>query len=305
VPLAVSTMFVQDVTGAEAKLRKLVETGLEAVEIEYRVSASELEGLIPLLKRAGIRVTSLHNPVPRPDTLPIEAASGDRMPFSSPERETRRQATALALATLQTAHDVEAGATVFHLGFIPDLMDRWPEITRFFDEDRVETEEAEEVRAELVQLRYELAGPFVDRAMLALEPLLIPAERLGVTIGIEIRNHLHEVPSPNEIARILDTFRGAPIGYWHDVGHAVIQERVGLLSEQAVLERFKDSLVGVHLHDVREREDHLAPGQGTVDFTTLAPFVEEVSLFKVLEVKPAPAGQVREGVEVLRSAGVL
>jgi sugar phosphate isomerase/epimerase len=143
--------------------------------------------------------------------------------------------------------------------------------------------------------------------MLALEPLLIPAERLGVAIGIEIRNHLHEVPSPNEIARILETFHGAPIGYWHDVGHAEVQERVGLLNQQAVLDRFTkdvgEQLLGVHLHDVRGLEDHLPPGQGTVDFTRLAPLL--AGCFKVLEVRPAPVGQVREGVEVLRSAGIL
>jgi hypothetical protein len=50
--------------------------------------------------------------------------------------------------------------------------------------------------------------------------------------------------SPNEESESL-------VSYWHDVGHAEVQQRLGFASHEGWLSQFKDRMVGVHLHDIR------------------------------------------------------
>jgi sugar phosphate isomerase/epimerase len=308
VTLAVSTLFVSHLDDPAGMARALTALPVQGVEIGYRLKETTLKRLIGLLKAAHIPVVSLHHPVPLPNDAQPETASGDRLALSSPWREERQAGIAAALKTLQLASDLEAGAVVFHLGSIPELEPLWAEFRRHYFEKLVESEEAALFRGEAVARRRELAAPYVDRAMLSLERLLIPAEHLGVRIGLETRYHFHEVASPNEIARILETFRGAVIGYWHDTGHAEVQERVGLTGHRALLERFQDSfvegLVGVHLHDVDGLTDHLPPGAGSLDWRGLAPLLARAPI-KVLEVSPGPPReQMMEGMQLLDEAGI-
>jgi len=41
-----------------------------------------------------------------------------------------------------------------------------------------------------------------------------------VLLGLENRYHDHELPGPDDFKVIFDKFKGAPVGYWHDTGHA-------------------------------------------------------------------------------------
>jgi sugar phosphate isomerase/epimerase len=302
--VGISTLYVANLAGAAEMTAAISGLPVEGVEIDYRIKASVLRDLVALLREARIPVLSLHHPVPLPDDATPDAASGDRLSLSSPGREEREAALKAALGSLQLASDLEAAAVVFHLGSVAELEPLWAELRRHFEQEMVDSEEAAGFRAEAVSRRQELAGPYVERAMLALEKLLVPAERLGVRIGLEVRYHFHEVPSPAEIARILDTFRGAAIGYWHDTGHAEVQERVGFLSHRAMLERFASELLGAHLHDVRGLTEHLCPGEGTIDFPTLAPLLAKTPI-KILEVLPAPRERALEGLSLLREAGVI
>jgi sugar phosphate isomerase/epimerase len=303
--LAVSTAYIAQLDGPAEMVRALAALPIEGVEIDYRLKGRTLKELLPLLKAAGLPVVSLHHPVPLPNDLELLAASADRLSLSSPIRDEREAGLRAAQRTLELASDLEAAVVVFHLGTIAELEPLWPDFRRHYLEKIVDSEEAAEFRAEAVERRRELAQPFVERAMLALDKLLPRAERLGVRIALENRYHFHEVPSPLEIEIILETFRGGNIGYWHDTGHAAVQERVGFAQQRALLEVFGGSLLGVHLHDVRDLDDHLSPGAGTLDWPALAPLLSKAPI-KVLEVfPPAPPEQVAEGIALLHETGVL
>lgn len=302
---ALSTAYVAQLEGPAGMARALAALPVAGVELDYRLKAATLKGLLPLLKSAGLPVVSLHHPVPLPDDLPLEAASGERLSLASPDRAEREAGLAAARRTLELASDLEAGVVVFHLGSIGELAPLWDELRRHHQEGMVEGEEAAQFRAEAVERRAELAGPYLERALTGLDRLMGPAERLGVKVAVEVRYHFHEVPSPKEIERILSELRGAPIGYWHDTGHAEAQERVGFFGHRAMLEYFQDALLGVHLHDIDGLRDHLPPGAGSLDWAGLAPLLAKAPL-KVLEVHPpAILEQVREAVSVLHEAKVL
>ncbi|MFH0810353.1 MAG: TIM barrel protein [Pseudomonadota bacterium] len=288
---------------AEAMARALASLGVGGVEIEYRLKEHLLRALLPLLRAADLKVVSLHHPVPLAEGAPPRAASGDYLALSSPSPTDRKAGIAAATRSLEFASSLEAGVVVFHLGWIPEVEPFWAGFRRLYQDNMTDSEEAARLRAEAVERRSGLVGPYLDRAMLSLDKLLGRAERLGVKIALENRYYFHEVPSVNETAAILDAFRGAPVGYWHDVGHASTQERIGFASQRAVLERFQDHLLGVHLHDAQGLDDHLPPGAGTLDFAALSKPLAAAPL-KVLEVRPAPPEQMTEAVALLRDVGI-
>ncbi|GAI91730.1 unnamed protein product, partial [marine sediment metagenome] len=109
-----------------------------------------------------------------------------------------------------------------------------------------------------------------------------------------------EIPTPEEMQAILTVFSGAPIYYWHDVGHAQIYENLGFFKHKALLDRFKQRMLGIHLHDIDGIDDHRAPLKGRFDFNLLKPYVKKETL-KVLEPHyPATAEEIIRGQRYLK-----
>jgi hypothetical protein len=66
---------------------------------------------------------------------------------------------------------------------------------------------------------------------------------------------------------------GAPVGYWHDTGHADIKEGMGLLNHRQHLESLAPRALGFHLHDVNAQgQDHQPVGAGHIDFEMVSSF---------------------------------
>jgi sugar phosphate isomerase/epimerase len=112
----------------------------------------------------------------------------------------------------------------------------------------------------------------LEAVLLSLEKLNREAEKRGIFLGIENRFHFQKIPDSQEIRLILEKFKGRRTRYWHDVGHAKVQENIGLNSQRDPLEAFSEEMIGIHLHEVIGFDDHLAPGQGEVEFNEIKPF---------------------------------
>ena len=69
------------------------------------------------------------------------------------------------------------------------------------------------------------------------------AVRRGLLLGVENRFHPHEIPVRDEIGTILREFAGGAVRYWHDVGHALNHQRLGLTTQQELLEAYGQSRV--------------------------------------------------------------
>ena len=95
------------------------------------------------------------------------------------------------------------------------------------------------------------------------------------------------------------------VGYWHDVGHAEVNSRLGFAPHRVWFEKFKPRMIGVHLHDVRGIRDHCAPGVGTVDWDFLAQNLP-ASIIKVCEIGEwNPHRACARAVPFLKSRGIL
>lgn len=101
------------------------------------------------------------------------------------------------------------------------------------------------------------------------------------------------------LTSFLKHFAGAPIGYWHDTGHAHVQESLNIFSADELLKRYSKFLVGIHIHDARGLVDHLSPGDGVIDFKEIGTWIGEETL-KVIELKPGtPDHKVASGIRFL------
>lgn len=275
----------------------LLRMGFEGMELDFRVTPQLLQELLPALKGGGVKVVSLHNFCPVPDPLPHHKASGDAFNMASLDPEERREAIRWTCRTLEVAHELEAKAVVLHLGYM-DLEGKRPhELYRQgqWDDGKLK---------DYLHLRASKAPPHLDAVLICLDRILRRAEELGVVVGIENRYYLHEFPFGEEIGRILQEFRGAPIGYWHDTGHAHVLEVLGALKGRELLERYASQLAGVHLHDANDLKDHLPPGRGTLDFGEILRLLPEGTV-TVMEIHPpATEEEIAEGLKMLKKKGV-
>lgn len=282
----------KDLSGLKGWLGDL---GLSAVELDFRVTAEQLERIRPSLD-SEIKVISLHNFCPVPDGVKPEKASGDLFNLASLDWEERRLAIRYTIRTIELAHELEAEVVVLHLGFVALEGVN----AGFYREGVFEGGK----RDDFLKERDKKAQRHLDALFLALEPIAKRAESLGVILGVENRNYPHEIPLADEIGLVLEAFEGAPFGYWHDVGHAHVLEYLGFLNQRELLERYKDHLIGVHLHDAKGIKDHLPLGKGDVDLQALRPFFCQVR--KVLEVHPPVQDrEIKEGLSYLQEIGLL
>jgi sugar phosphate isomerase/epimerase len=173
--------------------------------------------------------------------------------------------------------------------------------SRLYAAGSIGTKEAAALLDEQRRIRKSSRQKHLDAVLKGLEKLNRVAERNGVLLGIENRYHFHEIPDFEEIGLILNKFDGANLGYWHDIGHARVQENLGILRRHQLLDAYSENVVGMHIHDVRGLSDHLAPGQGDIDWQEFRPYLKE-SIPKILEIngKKASWKDLVKGIEIIR-----
>lgn len=306
--LALSTSYFtlrRTEPAGEAMVEEARALGFGALEVEYRVTAGQLRAIAPAVARGDVRVVSVHHPLPRnPRVSPFDAHE-DRPSLASLDADERRAAGRLAAETLNRAADLGAGAAVFHVGSVvldPGVDSR--ELHRLVAAGKRESAAYEELREQVAASRSRHARRHLDALLANLDRMAGDAQRKGLVIGIENRYHPEQIPNREELETIFRELEGAPLAYWHDTGHAASLAALGFLaSPNEILEAFQGRIAGFHLHDAKGIDDHRAPGEGDLDFSTLVPFLTPESRL-VLEVHPpASAEAVAAAASVLAAAG--
>jgi sugar phosphate isomerase/epimerase len=125
----------------------------------------------------------------------------------------------------------------------------------------------------LLKLRKRMP-PFWARVKAGIDDVSDYARQKGVKLGLENREKFEELPVDDDFAEFLAGFPAdAPVGYWHDTGHAHLKEGMGLLEHRTHLERLAPRTIGFHLHDVGvEGRDHQPVGSGHIDFEMVSHF---------------------------------
>ncbi len=287
-------------------VRGALDLGFRALEIDYRVTDVQMRRMAPVLLGEEVALVSVHHPFPRDPAADPRTAHTAGPLLTSTDPDERRAAVRQASETLARAADLGAGVVVVHVGRVelpPDADALRLEV--LVREGLRESAEYEALRSRVAEARARAAPAFRDATLSSLDRLAGEAVRRGLWVGLENRYHPPEIPDRGELETIFRELEGAPLGYWHDTGHAASQVLLGFLGSQTeLLEAFGDRLLGIHLHDARGLDDHLAPGEGELDFREIAPLVGEKAR-RVLEVHPlSPARALERAREVLAEAGL-
>ena len=280
-------------------------SGLSGLEIDYRVSGEALRQMEPRLRSGEFTVLSLHNYCPTPPGYEGHPNVAALFNPASLDAEERKLAVRYSIRTIQTAADLGARLVVFHLGII-DMEFRMKELFQLHEEEGEDSSLYQERIQELQRERAEKAGAHLTPLLRTVEAVHAEAHKRGILMGVENRYRLSQIPVGDEFDLLFNEFEGGELRYWHDVGHAEVFARLGLLDhERDLLRRFQKRLAGMHIHDIAGFKDHLAPGMGTFDFSLLPPYLGEESLRIIEAHDPVDLAQLREGVRLLQEKGVL
>lgn len=280
-----------------------LELGLDGIELEYRIPETQFRRMRPQLLK-DLNVITIHNYFPFPENLSNAKPSGDLFLLSAPDKEERLRAVQYSIRTMEHAQDLGAKAVILHLGRV-DMPNPIPEIRVLLERGETHQEERLTFINKQRRERRSLHQGHLDAVLFSLEALNKEAEQRGLFLGIENRYHLHEIPDFDELEAILEQFHGGSIRYWHDVGHASAQENMGIIPQKDLLTAYSEMLIGIHLHDAEGLDDHLAPGQGEIDFKEIKPFLDP-SHIRILEVHSTVGERdLLEGIQYLKSFGIV
>jgi sugar phosphate isomerase/epimerase len=283
--LALSTSCLSKQSKDGDSLIKALESfDISAVELEYRISDAVYRRLIELLPQSGIKISSIHNYFPIPPKLTASKGGGDLYLLSSPDREERGQAVFWTNKTIEHAANLGARAVVLHCGQVAMDMEL-DRLYAFFNSNQIHSREAQTFISRKLKERERLKPIYLDNLLASLEQLAPVAEKQGIMLGIENRYHYRELPTLEDFDTIFTRFEGSPLGYWHDAGHAFVNESLTLIPAGSLIGAYSQNLIGVHFHDARGLNDHLVPGTGEIDFKRIASGLKKDTL-KVLELKP-------------------
>jgi sugar phosphate isomerase/epimerase len=275
--------------------------GYPHIEINYVIPP---DGVEALLATDHVGVSSVHSPCPR-----IACADGrnsDALNLASPDSEERQLAVDCARAAVDIAARAAAPAIVVHLGGVgAEIFPEERELRRLYDAGTRTGEQVEALLKGAAERRREGFGTHFPQARRSLAEITEYAAPRGIAVGLENRYHFHEFPGPGELHELLADYPAEVAGFWLDVGHAEVLDRLGFYPHTRWLDELAPRCIGTHLHDVDGLADHRAPGEGTTDWPHYAAKLPP-HIPRVFEINQhIPEHQVLAAVPFLRERGVL
>jgi sugar phosphate isomerase/epimerase len=278
---------------------KARELGFTHIEANSLISARMLSELI----KTTVPISSIHSPCPA--VLSSRGIPVSSLSLSSLNGDERMEAVSFAKKTIDLATDVGAKAIVLHMGEVPIDLSLQDRLYKLHDGGCAQTKEYRQVKEKLIHQRLSLAHSYADAARRSLQDLSKYSRQRGIILGLETRFHINEIPNRDEMAELLNEVSDSLVGYWHDVGHAEVQQQLGFSLHEEWLSRFKNKIVGIHLHDIHGISDHHAPGKGNMDWEMVARYLPD-GIVRVCEIGGWTDEEQMQGViKFLGKKGIL
>jgi len=303
--LSISTTWnAQKVKSAEKIVDQIGSLDTKNIELSSNLSKNSFKNILRVARSRKFKITSMHNYCPVPDGYAAAAFSSDFFSLADPDNKRRKLAVEFTVGSLKNAAAAKAKALIVHAGRV-EMPQRTKDLIRLFKRDKAHTKECRVLLSDILKERKTKKIPYLRSLMLSLKELLRASVGLKVAICLENRFYIREIPDYAELGLIFERFKSAKnLYYWHDCGHAQVRENLGLEQHLEYLNAFGSRLRGIHLHDVCGPYDHLPPGEGTIDFDSLKPFLKKNTI-KVLEIhQPAKAANISRSIAFLKSKGI-
>ena len=276
---------------------ELKALGFEKLELSRHLTPDQVEQLKPYLRDNP--PCSIHNFCPiLPGASQTQAVS-DKISLSSLNADERQEAVRRTIQTMELAVELETPIVVLHLGQV-DTYDRSYLMVDLYNYGEREFEAFGQKVTEATEWRKRKETKHRDGVLRSLDALNECALRMELCIAIENRPHYYQIPDFDEVGLFFEEFYGSPMRYWHDMGHAALQEKLGVCWADKWLEHYAEHLVGVNLHDLQGLEAYHPPGTGDLEWDER--FAQlPTAILKVLEVRPSEAEPVIEARELCES----
>lgn len=297
--LAISTYWFSEDESVDAWLQKIKSYGFDAVELGYRTTQEQLDEFEIYLKKHSISVSSLHNFCPSPNDSETERHPSNHYRLSSVDEAERLKAVEWTNKTIDTAKRLGAGVVVIHAGTMDFEDIRAPRLFDLLLKGKTQSDEFKTERERILQARQYHRAPHIKALEKSLKAVTDYAKKNKIKIGLETRYYPIEMPNFDEVGYFLKMFGSEVMGYWHDVGHAQMNEKLGITNHEDFLKAYQDRLIGVHLHGIEGRRDHMAPFTGDMDLAKLMPYFGK-NIIKVVETKYATEEQLKNSVNLLK-----
>ena len=259
-------------------LQEMAALGFDHVELSHGVRITLVPGLLKAVEEGVVKVATTHNFCPLPTGV-VQAAPNLFEPSVREHRE-HDQWLRHTKRSLDFAAQVKARILVCHLGSVTFFWFNPARNLRHYLHDHPDAGRTPDDKAYHALLAKSLAklrkhmGPFWAQTKASVNEMFDYAKQKGVTLAFENREKFEELPLDADWSDFLASLPAdAPVGYWHDTGHADIKEGMGLLNHREHLTKLAPRLLGFHLHDVDAKgQDHQAVGAGHIDFKMVSQF---------------------------------
>jgi HAD superfamily hydrolase (TIGR01549 family) len=274
-------------------------SGFARIELNHKVTSAMLAGI----NLDHYRFSSVHEPCPA-DISADELKRRDWL-ISSTDEASRCEGVKAIRRTIDLAHQLGASTIVIHAGQAhADLLPE-KQLRSLLASGERDTDVYRSIRQKMIDARAATAEASFEAVRKSLLELLAHAEGKDVCLGIENRYHYNEIPSPDELEKLLTLAEPDRIGFLYDVGHAEALDRMGFYPHEEWLKRFGSRIVGTHLHDAIGTTDHYAPGLGSMDFLMIAAYLPE-SAYRTCEFQTFNSPeQVKAGLMLLAEHGCI
>lgn len=257
-------------------LEEIRQLDFEYAELSHGIRIVLVPGILRAVEEGWIKITSTHNFCPLPTG--ITQAAPNLFEPSARAHQEHDQWLRHTKRSIDFAAQVGARVMVTHLGSVhffwsnparglkrhlrgqPDL-DPWQDAGF-----------RKRLTKSVAKLRARMPA-FWEQVKASLEEVRAHALEKQVMLGCENREKFQELPVDDDFPAF---FTGLPTpshcGYWHDTGHADLKQRLGMIKQEDLLRQSADRLLGFHLHDVADDDDHQPIGYGHIDFEMVSRF---------------------------------
>ncbi|OGF49442.1 MAG: hypothetical protein A2044_06395 [Candidatus Firestonebacteria bacterium GWA2_43_8] len=260
-------------------MEEINSLGFDAVELSWMN-----EAVFEQVKKTKFKAGSVHSYLPEPMKLRADRWRNSVFNLTAIDEEERVTAVKWTKRTIATAAEIGATVVVVHLGNPEGMVNKSYPLKDLYSAGKMNTPEFIKLKDQILFERDEKKGKTFEQGLKSLDELNAYAKKTGIKIGLETRLHFEEHPNPVEFTHIFKEFNGGALFYWHDIGHAEIQERLGFVEPKGYFSLFSSRLAGLHIHDVKVMTDHQAPGLGTLDYRQFIKSFQDKNIVKVFEL---------------------
>lgn len=299
--LTISTRWnaLQQPDGA-ALIDELRNFGFDNIALSRHLTHEQLEQLKPSFRNIGqTPPCCIQNYCPILPGTSQDDAESDILHLSSLDSHVRIEAIRRTVQTMELAIEMEIQIVILRLGKV-DTYDRSQLMRELYEYGEREFEAFSKKVTEATEWRKQKEAKHHDAVMRSLDELNERALKMEICIAIENPPDYIQIPSFDEVDLFFSKFYGSPMRYWHNVGHALLQEKLGLCWAQEWLEAYGDHLIGVSIHDLKDLEMYHPPGSGDIDWDEIIPLIKP-DVIKLMDINHCDEDEVIQARELCES----